>query len=132
MEKKLIGFYDEEKEEFNLEDFKDKWILIVSRHASDLSGKIIFLDNKNIGLLPYLKVDYKKKGIGYYKIETEGLPHLMYRQDIVRCRETSEESTQEFCNYSNRKSRLEYLKGMKEIYEHEQFFDRINNKIIHP
>ena len=131
--KKEIGFEREEKKKCSIEDFVDKWVLLLTNSGS-YSGKMIDIIEGDVVLLPYLKVGVKT-GLEKYEIELEGIPFLYAKQNIRGIRSTSEEETKNYCDIMNRRLYLQHLREENEIRELEQRkitgeITNLNKKII--
>lgn len=113
MKKRTIGFDVKEYEEYSIEDFLDKWVLITTS-SGKYSGKVIQVNERYICLLPYYRISPDNKGTEVYEIVYQGLPNLHRRTDILGARSTSETETINFCNGMNRKF---YLQSLKEKVE---------------
>ena len=117
-----MGIFNRKKVTF--EDYKDKWVVVGMKNGNSEAGQISYIDNKNIGLLPYQS--FSHKGENKYTIVESGLPLLLDRGGVGLLRETSMEGIEEFCKYMNNRYYIESLENNLKKYNLEMQSKKTN------
>ncbi|MCF7910400.1 hypothetical protein K9L16_01865 [Candidatus Pacearchaeota archaeon] len=87
------------------------WALVTTDNQTTYVGKVNEITTKSMFLLPIQIIDYNKEG-PFFRIKETGESQLIDRIKITGIRGTSRESTQNFCNYMNKKQK-ENLNNLK-------------------
>lgn len=122
--KMVIGFHAKEKEERFLDGSINKWVVLNLRNQSNFVGRVDKIENGIVSLLPFHTSSYDKN-MPVEKIVEKGLPRKIKIEEIIGYAPTLRESTENYCNLTNKKYLLDYL---KQQIEFEQFIKKQDNE----
>ena len=127
----MVGFKDNGHDsKTRLDDYLDSWVRF-SKHNDVIIGYLKGIDNNEVALQPYTKMDYTDKGQRIYMIEKDD--SIQIPRNIIGPYEgSSEQSAENFCKYMNKKFNLENLRDSKEQLDHMKEVQRLKKKRIIP
>ncbi len=125
MERKTIGFKGEVINQPSIEDLFGKWAFLSDKSGRNYFGKIVYVDNQQIGLLPYITRNYIG-GIPLNYLKEDGSPQFFERNSLNYREETSEENIRASLDHFNLDLRVDFFEKQAKGFRLEGEVSQIN------